>query len=158
MLSSIVEATDDFADDASPTKGASRRMFDIQVCVRRSVVLIRFHGLLAEDDFVRLDQHASPRRDAEPAAGYDVIFDMTDVERVDLATDFVAKRGDLPQAFRDRERIYVVPQDDLKLLVRFYAATQAGKGWKAPIIMRTLDEALTRLDVSASEFVPLPEE
>jgi hypothetical protein len=82
---------------------------------------------------------------------------MTDVERVDLATDFVAKRGDLPQAFRDRERLYVVPQDDLKLLVRFYAASQAGKGWKAPVIVRTLEEAFKRLDVSASEFVPLPE-
>ena len=132
-------------------------MFEIKVCVRRSVILTRFHGLLSEDDFIRLDKYSSPSREAAPGPGYDVIFDMTDVERVDLATDFVAKRGDLPQAFRDRERIYVVPQDDLKLLVRFYAASQAGKGWKAPVIVRTLDEATTRLGVSASEFVPLPE-
>jgi hypothetical protein len=49
-----------------------------------------------------------------------------------LSTDFVVKRGDLPQAYNDRERIYVVPQEYLKLVVRFYAATQGGKGWKTP--------------------------
>ncbi|TBR23743.1 MAG: hypothetical protein EPO10_26545 [Reyranella sp.] len=126
-------------------------MFDVQVCASRPFVLIRFRGLLAEHDFVRLDQLASSR--AGP--GYDVIFDMTAVERVDLAADFVAKRGDLPQAFKDRERIYVVPQDDLKLLVRFYAASQAAKGWRAPEIVGTLEEAFKCLGVSASDFTPL---
>ena len=132
-------------------------MFDIKICVRRSIVITRFHGLLSEDDFVRLDKYASPNPGAASGSGYDVIFDMTDVERVDLATDFVAKRGSLPQAFQDRERIYVVPQDDLKLLVRFFAASQAGKGFKRPLVVPTLDEALQRLGVSVSEFVPLPE-
>jgi hypothetical protein len=79
----------------------------------------------------------------------------TGVERVDLATEFVAKRGDLPQAFKDRERIYVVPQDDLKLLTRFYAACQTAKGWRAPSIVATLDEAFARLSVAQLDFVPV---
>ena len=53
-----------------------------------------------------------------------------------------------------RERIYVVPQDDLKLLVRFYAAAQGAKGWKAPFVVATLDDALRMLGVKVSEFAP----
>jgi hypothetical protein len=81
---------------------------------------------------------------------------MTGVEKVELSTEFVVKRGDLPQAYKDRERIYVVPQADLKLLVRFYAASQGAKGWKKPFVVATLDEALQMLGVNISEFIPLP--
>ena len=70
---------------------------------------------------------------------------MTNVEKSHLATDFVSQRGELPQAFTDRERIYVVQQDDLKLLVKLYAAYQASRGWRPPVIVATLDEALARL-------------
>jgi hypothetical protein len=80
---------------------------------------------------------------------------MTDVDKAELATGFVSKRGELPQAFKDRERIYVVPQPDLKLLVRLYAAYQASKGWRAPVIVETLDEAFERLGVAASDFRPV---
>ena len=79
---------------------------------------------------------------------------MTAVEKIGLATDFISKRGELPQAFIDRERIYVVQQEDLKLLVRLYAAYQASKGWRTPVIVRTLEEAFGRLGVAASDFGP----
>jgi hypothetical protein len=72
-----------------------------------------------------------------------------------LATDFVAKRGELPQMFKDRERIYVVPQDDLKLLSRLYASYQASRGWRPPVVVRALDEALSKLGVNISDFRPL---
>jgi hypothetical protein len=107
-------------------------MFDVEVCEAREVLLIRFRGQLTENDFVGLDKLAS---DTRGKAAFDCIFDMTGVEKVELSTDFVVKRGDLPQAYKDRERIYVVPQDDLKLLVRFYAATQGAKGWKTPFVV-----------------------
>jgi hypothetical protein len=77
------------------------------------------------------------------------------VERLDLATEFVAKRGELPQAFKDRERIYVVPQDDLKLLARLYAAYQTAKGWRPPTIVATLEDALARLGVARADFRPV---
>ena len=80
-------------------------MFEIHVYEPRRIVLIRFRGQLSEADFTALD--ASAR--ATPQAGeYDCIFDFTGVEKAELATDFVSRRGDLPQAFQDRERIYVV--------------------------------------------------
>ena len=124
-------------------------MFDIGVCEAKQVVLIRFTGELTESDFARLDRMAA---DARGKAEFDCIFDFTAVERIDVATEFVAKRGDLPQAFKDRERIYVVPQDDLKLLTRLYAAYQTAKGWRSPAIVATLDEALDRLGVVQSDF------
>src|SRR5690242_6931577 len=88
------------------------RMFDVAVCEPKRVVLIRFRGELAEADFTALDALGRERQGGPP---YDVVFDMTNVEKVHLATDFVSKRGALPQAFTDRARIYVVQQDDLKL-------------------------------------------
>jgi hypothetical protein len=124
-------------------------MFDIGVCEAKQVVLIRFTGELTEGDFTRLDEMAA---DARGNAEFDCIFDFTAVERIDLATEFVARRGELPQAFKDRERIYVVPQDDLKLLTRLYAAYQTAKGWRSPSIVATLDEALLRLGVAQADF------
>jgi hypothetical protein len=102
-----------------------------------------------EDDFLTLARLA-----AEPRGGaeYDSIFDFSNVERLDLATEFVARRGELPQVFKDRERIYVVPQDDLKLLARLYASYQAAKGWRPSAIVGSLDEALEKLGVAASDF------
>jgi hypothetical protein len=130
-------------------------MFDIEICPPRQIVLVRLHGMLSEDDFRSLDGLASQARGR---AEYDCIFDLSQVERVDLATEFIAKRGSLPQAFTNRQRIYVVPQDDLKLLVRLYASYQAAQGWRPPAIVQSLDEALAMLGVGLSEFraVSLP--
>lgn len=125
-------------------------MSDVEVCEPKRVVLIRFRGELAQD-FIALDAMG---REMQGGPTYDVIFDMTRVEKSHLATDFVSQRGELPQAFTDRKRIYVVQQDDLKLLVRLYAAYQASKGWRPPIIVATLDEALARLGVTVAEFSP----
>jgi hypothetical protein len=127
-------------------------MFDIEICSSRQVVLVRFRGQLTEDDFIALDRLAAEIRGG---AEYDCIFDLSSVERVDLATDFVAKRGELPQIFKDRERIYVVPQGDLKLLSRLYASYQASKGWRPQVVVRALDEALSKLGVNTSDFRPL---
>jgi hypothetical protein len=124
-------------------------MFHIDVCDSRQVVLVRFHGELAEEDFRALDRLAA---EARSRSRYDCIFDLSAVERVELAAEFVAQRGALPQAFQDRERIYVVPQDDLKLLTRLYASYQAAQGWRPPAIVGSLDEALHRLGVQLSEF------
>jgi hypothetical protein len=124
-------------------------MFHIDVCEARRIVLIRFSGELTEQHFSALDAMA---RDREGGEQFDVILDMTDVLEADLATEFIAKRGDLPPAFRDRERIYVVPQDDLRLLTRLFAGYQAARGWRAPIVAETLDEAFDRLGVAASDF------
>jgi hypothetical protein len=129
-----------------------RIMFDIGVCEAKQVVLIRFSGELTESDFTGLDRMAG---NARGRAEFDCIFDFTAVERLDLATEFVAKRGELPQAFKDRERIYVVPQDDLKLLTRLYAAYQTARGWRPPTIVATLDEALGCLGVAQADFRPV---
>ena len=126
-------------------------MFDVEVCGPKRVVLIRFRGELAEADFAALDAMG---REMQGGPRHDVVFDMTNVEKIHLATDFVSRRGELPQAFTDRERIYVVQQDDLKLLVRLYAAYQASRGWRPPVIVATLDEALARLGVTVAEFGP----
>jgi hypothetical protein len=129
-------------------------MFAISICEPRQIVLIRFFGELNEDDFRRLDDLAAKARAGN--ASFDSIFDMTGVEHVDIAAQFVAARGALPQAYRDRRRLYVVSQDDLKLLVKLYATYQANEGSRALEIVPTLEEAFATLEVSASEFRPWP--
>ena len=128
-------------------------MFEVEVCQSRQVVLVRFRGELSEDDFAKLDKLAA---EARGKAEYDCIYDMTDVQKVSLRIDFVAKRADFPQPYKNRERIYVVQQDELEFLVNSYVAAQAAKGWKEPRLVRTLRQALDILAVSASDFVPLP--
>lgn len=128
-------------------------MFDIDVCEPRRVVLVRFRGQLTEADFVELDRLAAELRGER---AFDCIYDMTDIEKFDLATSFVARRGDPPQTYEDHERIYVVSNDDLKLLVRLYAAYQVNKGWKEPEIVASLGEAMSRLGVSQANFRRLP--
>ena len=128
-------------------------MFDIEICEPRHIVLVRFHGHLQEQDFGALDQLAAAARSDGKA--FDCIYDMTSVGSVSLAPEFAVKRGDNPQAYKDHKRIYVVPNDDLKLLIRLYATYQANKGWQAPIIVRALDEALMHLNVNRSDFQPL---
>jgi hypothetical protein len=125
-------------------------MFDISIAEGRQVVLIRFFGRLEESDFAKLDRLAAEARGSN--VSLDTIFDMTEVEHVDLAAQFVAARGELPQAYSDRQRFYVVPQEDLKLLVRLYVTYQANLGWRPPRIVATLAEAFTALGVSAADF------
>ena len=69
-------------------------MFDVEVCEPKRVVLIRFRGELAEADFTALDAMGREMQGGPP---YDVVFDMTGVEKSHLATDFVSQRGELPR-------------------------------------------------------------
>jgi hypothetical protein len=124
-------------------------VFDYKQSTTRRVILVSFKGQLSAKDFADLDAMGRDRKDGP---SYDCIFDMTDVGKIDLATEFVAKRGELPQVFSDRQRIYVVPQDDLKLLVKLYAAYQVSQGWQPPILVDRLGEAFGMLGVSEADF------
>ena len=130
-------------------------MFDIEICLPRKTILVRFRGQLNAADFAALDAIGRAKKDEGP---YDCIFDMTHVGETALSTEFVASRGDLPQAYKDRARIYVVPNPDLKLLVRLYAEYQASRGWRPPAVVDRLDEALAALDLCASDFRKVPPE
>ena len=128
-------------------------MFDIELCEPRRIVLVRFRGQVTEADFTNLDRLAAEQRGK--AVAFDCIYDMTGIENFDLETSFVARRGDLPQPYADHERIYAVANADLKLLLRLYAAYQVSRGWKAPVIVASLAEALDRLGVGPGDFTKL---
>ncbi len=117
------------------------------------IALIRFTGELTEADFTALDLLAAEARGNGHA--FDCIFDMTWVTQVDLSPEFVALRGELPQAYPDRERIYVVGKGDLKLLTLFFAGYQARREQREPLVVETLSEAMQRLGVALSDFRPL---
>jgi hypothetical protein len=130
-------------------------VFELQVSEHREVLLIRFRGSIAESDFAVLDGLAGRFEGRQ----YDCIIDLSDVAGtgmpLEMAAGFVAKRGEIRQAFEGRERLYVVPHHDLRLLTRLYASYQASQGWKEPEIVRTMEEAFARLGVGAADFQPL---
>jgi hypothetical protein len=125
--------------------------FDIAIDEARGVVLVSFHQEVTEEDFAALDEAGRHRR---PGTEYDVMLDMTRVQHVDLATAFIAKRGEMPQLYPNRQRIYIVRDDDLALLTKLYAAYQAAQGWRAPVVVKTLKEALDKLGIAAPDFRP----
>ena len=138
-------------DWAVPSNGSLGCMYKIEVCPARQIVLIRFSGELDESQLASLDGMGKAR---QGGPSFDVVFDMTAVDKADIATDFIAKRGDQPPVFPDRERIFVVPRDDLRLLIRLFAGYQFARGWRSPLVVETLAEALLHLGVTESDFVP----
>jgi len=128
-------------------------MFDVQICQSRQVALITFGSEVSGADFEKLDALA---RDAGSGPTYHLIFDMTGIEKSQLDTDLVAKRGHLRPRDPERVRIYVAPQDDMRLLVRLYAGYQEAMGWRPPLVVGTLEEAFARLGVGAADFTPVP--
>jgi hypothetical protein len=129
-------------------------MFDVQVCAGRQVALFTFRGEVSGTDFEQLDALA---REARGGPSYDLIFDMTAIEKSQLDADLVARRGHVRPADPARTRIYVVPQDDLRLLVRLYAGYQQAMGWPPPLVVATREEAFARLGVTAADFKLAPE-
>jgi hypothetical protein len=91
-------------------------------------------------------------RSRKEIALYDCIFDLSQVQRVDLPQGFAADRAEIPQAFKDRERVYVVNRPELRGLIQRYAEGQAAKGWRAPRIVETRAEAFALLGVSSDDF------
>jgi hypothetical protein len=122
---------------------------DLAINELRRVILVTFSGALSESDFSLLDVIGETR---QRIALYDCVFDLSAVSDVDLPADFVAERGEIPQAFKDRERVYVVSRDDLVLLVRRYAGHQVAHGWRPPLIVGTLDGALAKLGLNHADF------
>ena len=128
-------------------------MFDMQICRDRAVVLFCFRGEVGAADFERLDAMA---REGRGGPTYHLIFDMTAIEKSQLDTELVAKRGQIRPVDPGRVRIYVAPHDDLRLLVRLYAGYQQAMGWPPPLVLSTREEAFERLQVTAADFEPVP--
>jgi hypothetical protein len=127
-------------------------MFEIAIHQTRRIALVRFEGEVTEQDLAALDNLASQQ---SGNTDFDTVIDLTRVTGSTLTTDLISRRGELPRAFKDRERIYVVQHPDLKLLIRLYIAYQEAKGWKAPVLADSLDEALERLQARPNEFMPV---
>lgn len=124
-------------------------MFDLSINELRKVIICRFDEEMTTDDFAMLDEIGRSRREI---ALYDCIFDLTHVKRMDLPQGFATERAEIPQAFKDRERVYVVNRPELRDLIQHYADGQAAKGWRAPRLVETRDEAFALLGVSSADF------
>lgn len=132
-------------------------MFEIATCEDPRVLLIRFREQIGAYDFAKLD---SITQELRQRGLYDSIIDMRDMdvdkfEKPHAAPGFVAGRGAMPEPFAGKERIYVAPDHDLKLMVRLFSVYQEAHGWRPPSVVHTLEEALHRLGVTLADFRPL---
>jgi hypothetical protein len=82
--------------------GTLPAVFAIETCEERKIGLVRFCGELTEAVFNALE---AAGRSVKDGAAYDVIYDMSAVAQAHLATDFISKRGGLPQANPSRQRL-----------------------------------------------------
>jgi hypothetical protein len=126
-------------------------MFDLAINELRRVILCSFGAEVSESDFAALDSIGRKRREI---ALYDVIFDMSAVRKLDLPAGYAEERSEIPQAFKDRARVYIVPAGEARDLIQRYAKLQAARGFRPPALVDTLDQAMATLGVARSDFRP----
>jgi hypothetical protein len=129
-------------------------MFTLEFDRTHNVLLTRFSGVLLPDDIRNLDQavrlfvrdHGLVRR----------VLDFTGVSTVAIPESFLGSGSRLAQISLGQAHVFVVPQEELLVLVRRYVRQQHEDGNPEPTVVPTIGEAYVVLNISAPHFAPVP--
>lgn len=129
-------------------------MFTLEFDRTHSVLLTRFSGMLLPDDIRHLDQavrsfvrdHGLVRR----------VLDFSDVSTVAIPESFLGSRSRLAQISLGQADVFVVPQEELLVLVLRYVRQQRDYGNPEAAIVPTIGAACVVLNISAPHFAPVP--
>ena len=123
---------------------------------RLKVMLAEFSGILTLADLTRGDALAASfmARRGEVMPG---ILDFSRVDRIDISSEQVSGRGQQPQMKRGQRRILVATSSESYGLSRMFAAFQAAHGNAEPEIVRSLQDAYSRLGLEAPRFEAVDE-
>lgn len=80
-----------------------------------------------------------------------VILDFSGAPQGSIETSLVHERTNTPLIMPGQRRVFIAPHDQLFGLLRMYAAYQDDP----PAVVRTFDEALEALQLSAPTFEPV---
>jgi hypothetical protein len=129
-------------------------MFTLEFDRTHNVLLTRFSGMLLPDDFRNLDQALRlVVRDHGPVRR---VLDFSDVSTVAIPESFLGSRSRLAQISLGQAHVFVVPQEELLVLVRRYVRQQRDDGNPEPAIVPTIGEAYVVLNIVAPHFATVP--
>lgn len=118
------------------------------------VLLVQFSGNMTIDDLHSLDARVVAFLKQEgPTRGF--IIDCSDVEDFNVPTAEFVRRGQRTSMVDDIDRVYVMPSADLYGMGRLFGTYQRMTGKREPLIVKTLIEALTALNLIDPKFEPL---
>jgi hypothetical protein len=117
---------------------------------QHNVTLARFSGEFGPETIVQLDHASELLVEAEGPTHF--VLDFSGIERVNMPDRAIAKRGQRVPLCIDYERVVVAPQPELFGLYRVFAAAA---GAAAPVIVRSISEALLYLDLRRPVFEPV---
>ena len=125
-------------------------MFTIEFDRQHKVALMRFSGAFARGDIAAVDHALKVLLAAEGAAHF--IFDFTAIETVTMPDKVMAERGKRAQLCPGYQRVVVAPQLEIFELYRVFSANQVRAGLEAPILVKTLRQALIHLGAGRPAF------
>lgn len=128
-------------------------MFTIARDRTRNITLARFEGEFAPDVIGQLD-HAGELL-VEAMGPTHFLFDFTGIDCVSMPDATIAERGRRAPLCAGYQRVVVAPQPEIFGLYLVFAAKQRDVGSSAPIMVRSMKEALARLGVRRPAFEPL---
>ena len=117
------------------------------------VLLVQFSGNMSIEDLHCLDaQVVAFLKTDGPARGF--IIDCSDVADFNVPTAEFVRRGQRTSMVDDIDRVYVMPSADLYGMGRLFGTYQRMSGKREPLIVKTLVEALTALNLTEPRFEP----
>jgi hypothetical protein len=129
-------------------------MFTIEFDRQHSLTLARFSGEFGFDDIGTLDRVGEIFVAAEGPSHF--LFEFSAVEAVSMPPWAIARRGRRPQLCPGYQRIVVAPQPEILELYRVFGANQLLVGSAAPMLVKTMAQALAHIGVPKPRFKPVP--
>lgn len=120
---------------------------------RQSRILrVQFSGRMCQDGLNSLDASVVAFVKKEgPTRGF--VIDCSAVDEFDVPTGEFVRRGQRNNSVvADQDRVYVMPRDDMYGLGRMFGTYQRMVGKREPIIVKTLGEAYSALNLTDPDF------
>lgn len=124
-------------------------MLDMAFDRANRILWIRFSMELTGETLKRLDEAVKQFVAREGAA--DAILDFSGAPQGGIETSLIHERTNARLIMPGQRRVFVAPHDHLFGMLRMYSAYQDDP----PAIVRTFDEALQALQLSAPTFEPV---
>ena len=120
----------------------------------RGVLHLQLSGVYSSDDLDKFD--AIALRFVETHGPVHMILDFSETTALSVPAGRLARRGQLPPLCPDHRRVMVMPRSDLEEFGRTFLEHQRQRGYAAPIVIGTLDEALRTLSLDdTAHFEPV---
>jgi hypothetical protein len=127
-------------------------MIKFRMTSRKAAVWVAFTGVVTRLDLLKLREAGAVVLHAEGNA--DVILDFSGATRLDVSDRALEAQGAEAPHAPDKQRAMVV-NDHVRGQALFYRDCQARSGFKPPVVLETVDEAMRLFGCRKEEFKPV---